>query len=201
MGLQKLIVLVKAPRPGWVKTRLASGGLGFEGAANAYRSLVRDLLGTLAPLDGVELRFAPDDAGAEIAGWLKPSWTASPQGEGDLGGRLARAFDAAFAAGADRVLVIGSDCPFVELADLAEAWEALHTHDVVIGPAADGGYWLVGLRQSQPALFQNMPWSTSRVFELTEQRAQQSGLFLHLCRVLGDVDSIEDWEAYTNGRP
>ncbi|MEW6157143.1 MAG: TIGR04282 family arsenosugar biosynthesis glycosyltransferase [Verrucomicrobiota bacterium] len=187
-----LIVFVKAPRPGLVKTRLARE-LGFDGAALAYRQLAEKVLSTIGSGMNVELRFSPDDAGIEIRPWLRPGWRATPQGAGDLGERLDRAFADAFAAGAERVLIIGSDCPEMTTADLSEAWMALRTVDLVLGPARDGGYWLIGLRGPQPGLFRNIPWSTDRVLRMTEELAQASGLELHLLRELNDIDSISDW--------
>src|SRR5262245_46667242 len=107
---QTLIVFLKAPRPGSVKTRLARV-LGDEAACDAYRRLVPILLNRLAELPELVLCYSPDDALDEIRPWLRQRWHAAPQGDGDLGERLAGAFDRAFAAGARRVAVIGSDCP------------------------------------------------------------------------------------------
>src|SRR5256885_12591445 len=104
---QKLIIFVKAPRPGFVKTRLASE-IGAEKACAAYVKLVTTLLNRLGALEHVELRFTPDDAVTEIARWMRSTWTAAPQGSGDLGARLSRAFDEAFAQGFNRVTIIGS---------------------------------------------------------------------------------------------
>ena len=93
----QIIILLKAPRAGFVKTRLAAA-LGPHGALAAYRAVVERVLVTLSPLRDVELRFAPDDAGSEISTWLRPGWRATPQGEGDLGARMSRAFDESFAS-------------------------------------------------------------------------------------------------------
>ncbi len=196
MARDRLLVFLKAPRPGFVKTRLAAQ-LGPAAALAAYRTLVATLLHRLADLPAAELRFTPDDAAAEISGWLRPGWTAAPQGEGDLGQRLSAAFDAAFASGAERVVIIGSDCPDVSLCDLEFAGSALHHHDVVLGPATDGGYWLIGLRRRAPELFTAMPWSTDRVFAETRARCQRLNLRLQILRELTDIDEPADWEAFT----
>ena len=195
MSACRLIVLVKAPRAGFVKTRLAAA-LGPHGALTAYRALVERVLGELSPLRDVELRFAPDDAAAEISTWLRPGWNATPQGEGDLGARMQRAFADAFASGATRVVLIGSDCPHVTTGDIAAAAAALAKHDVVLGPAEDGGYWLVALRAAAPGLFEHMEWSTGGVLAQTLARAQSLGLRVHLLRMLPDVDTVEDWQRY-----
>lgn len=195
---ERLIVFVKSPRPGFVKTRIA-GVLGAEAAAAIYRTLVERVLANLAGLREVELRFAPDDARAEIERWLRGGWRACPQGEGDLGARLQRAFAGAFAAGARRVVVIGSDCPEVGADDIREAWQALASVDVVLGPARDGGYWLIGLAQPQPRLFADMPWSTAEVFRQTVERARALGLRVAPLRRLADVDTAADWQRFVAG--
>jgi rSAM/selenodomain-associated transferase 1 len=195
MLLDKLMIFVKAPRPGQVKTRLADT-LGAQAACAAYIRLVDTLLKHVASLPAVELRFAPDEAEREIRPWLRPNWQARPQGNGDLGQRLHRAFDDAFAAGAKRVVVLGSDCPEVEAADVEQAWTELEAHDVVVGPATDGGYWLIGLKQPQPALFADIAWSSEIVLAQTLQRAKTAALRVQLLRILTDVDTEREWREF-----
>ena len=134
-----LIVFVRAPRAGAVKTRLAQK-IGASAACDAYQKLVRAVLNRIDSIRAVQLRYSPDDAESEVRPWLRPSWTLSPQGSGDLGERLTRAFAESFAAGANRVVIIGSDCPWLTGGDVEEAWNDLETHDLVVGPARDGGY-------------------------------------------------------------
>ncbi len=196
MSHDRLLLFLKAPRPGQVKTRLAVA-LGLEGAAHAHRQLVETLVHRLTEIPALELRFAPDDAVAEIQPWLRPGWTTAPQGPGDLGQRLTSAFAAAFATGAERVVIIGSDCPDVSVCDIEFAWSALHTNDVVLGPATDGGYWLIGLRRPAPELFTAMPWSTAQVFAETCARRARHRLRLQLLRELTDIDEPADWQAFT----
>jgi len=195
MGDDKLIVFVKAPRPGTVKTRLAKT-IGVSAAGTAYIRLVEALLNQLQGLSGVELCFSPDDAASEVEHWLRGDWTRSPQSGGDLGQRLESAFQRAFHAGSKRVAIIGSDCPMVSVEDIREAWRGLGTHDVVLGPATDGGYWLIGLRQLQPNLFRGVPWSTKDVFTETMRRVEHAGLSVRLLRELADVDTDADWRAF-----
>ena len=192
---EKLFVFVKAPRPGTVKTRLAEA-VGGEAACAAYRDLVITLLNQLQSLRAVELCFSPDDASAEIQGWLKADWNSRPQGGGDLGHRLQSAFERAFATGVKRAVIIGSDCPAITAEDICEAWRSLRTHDVVLGPATDGGYWLIGLRRPQPQLFRDIPWSTERVLIETTKRIQQAGLSVQVLRELQDVDTEADWRRF-----
>ncbi len=198
VAAERLIVFVKAPRPGFVKTRIVEAH-GAEAAAAIYRTLVERVLANLAGLSEVELRFAPDDALPEIEPWLSCGWRAWPQGEGDLGARLQRAFAEAFAAGARRVVVVGSDCPDVCAEDIREAWQALATADVVLGPANDGGYWLIGLAQPQPRLFADMSWSKAEVFCQTVERAGSFGLRVAQLRQLADVDTAADWQNFVAG--
>ena len=195
MQSERLIVFVKAPRTGCVKTRLART-IGDEAACAAYRRLVEMVLESVSDFRGVELRFAPDDAEAEIRSWLCPGWEARPQREGNLGERLQSAFADAFAAGATRVVIIGSDCPEVTGADVHEAWDQLRSADVVIGPAVDGGYWLIGLRQERPEIFSGITWSSENVLAETLQRARAAGLRIQLLRILADVDTEKDWRGF-----
>ena len=195
----RLVVFVKSPRPGFVKTRLAST-LGDAAACDAYRQLMGTVLRNVSGFSSVEVRFTPDDARTEISQWLQPAWTAKGQGDGDLGVRLHRAFAENFAERDSPVVVIGSDCPSVTPADIEAAWLSLATHDVVLGPAEDGGYWLIGLRQRRPQLFQNIPWSTDTVLAETQQRARTSGLSVAQLRTLADVDSSDDWSRFQKER-
>jgi len=195
MAADQLIVFVKAPRPGTVKTRLAES-IGPAAACAAYHVLVESTLAQLSALTTVELRFSPDDAGVEIKPWLRPCWRARPQGPGDLGQRLKTAFADAFAAGAGRVAVIGSDCPAVTHQDIREAWAALATHDLILGPATDGGYWLIALREAHPGLFQGIHWSTESVLRETLRRADAAWLRVRLLRELTDVDTATQWHDY-----
>ena len=145
---------------------------------------------------GVELRFAPPDGEKEVQSWLMDGWSASPQSDGDLGAKLAHAFGDAFAAGSQRVVIIGSDCPYLTAEDILTAWKQLRRSDLVLGPAMDGGYWLIGLRAAQPDLFAGISWSTDEVLNQTLARAKALGLSTVLLRTLNDVDTREDWERF-----
>src|SRR5438477_9325323 len=192
---QKLIIFVKAPCPGFVKTRLAEA-VGPEKACVAYRKLVTTLLDRLGPIKEVELRFAPDDAASQMAPWLRPAWTAAPQRGGDLGERIRAAFDDAFAAGCERVTIIGSDCPAITANDIADSWNLLAQYDAVLGPAHDGGYWLIALKAPAPDLFTNIDWSTPRVLEQTLANLARTKRSFHFLRQLRDVDTADDWNRF-----
>ena len=93
-------------------------------------------------------------------------------------------------------IVIGSDCPSIKVADISDAHKALEKHDVVIGPAVDGGYWLIGFQAPCPVLFDDIEWSLDNVLKETLARSEKAGLSVYLLRELADVDTAEDWEAF-----
>jgi uncharacterized protein len=196
---ERLIVFVKAPRPGLAKTRIAQTA-GPNRACQIYRELVENVLDGISTFSNVEIRFTPDDAQGEIQEWVRDKWSARPQGTGDLGERMQRAFAEAFATGAERVVVIGSDAPEVCAADVRVAWKELKSHDLVVGPAIDGGYWLIGLRAHQPDLFREISWSSDQVLGQTLTRAKSLELKIQLLRILTDIDTEEDWNAYVRER-
>ena len=191
----RIVVFLKTPRPGYVKTRLAAS-LGDEEACSAYKQLAHHFLNKLSDYQDVELRFAPDDAAEEITPFLKSShWTLKPQGGGDLGQRMLRAMEECF-EDSDAILIFGTDCPYIDSFDLGAALEAIQSSDVVLGPAKDGGYWTIGLSQPQSALFEGISWSTDQVLKQTLERAKQRALNYRLLRELEDVDDSESWERY-----
>ncbi len=197
MSREQLIVFVKAPRPGTVKTRIARTA-GAERAGAIYREMVATVLQKVGSIHGAQLRFSPDDAANEIQPWLRHDWVAAPQGGGDLGERLQRAFADSFAGSAERVVIIGSDSPEVKSGDIRAAWKELKSHDVVLGPAVDGGYWLIGLRAPQPELFRGITWSSDQVLAQTLAQAKAIGLRVQLLRILSDIDTEDDWNAYVS---
>jgi rSAM/selenodomain-associated transferase 2/rSAM/selenodomain-associated transferase 1 len=144
----------------------------------------------------VEVRFS-GGSGALMQEWLGQGVEYQPQGEGDLGARMASAFRSAFEAGADRVVTIGTDCPGVDAAYLEVAFQQLENSDLVLGPASDGGYTLIGLRRSLPELFTGVDWGTDAVFRQTMAIAHTLNLSIHCLEPLTDVDRPEDlpvWE-------
>ena len=192
----RLIVFVKAPRPGAVKTRLAAA-LGPDAAAGLYRAMAGEEIRRTAPRSGEYERtffFAPADARAEIADWL-PGEALAPQEEGDLGARMSAAFASAFAGGARRVVIVGTDVPACGREHVAEALRSLDDHDLVLGPTHDGGYYLIALDRPRPALFQSIPWSTPSVLPATAERAGVLGLAVRMLDPLPDIDTLADVKA------
>ncbi len=120
-----------------------------------------------------------------------------PQSEGDLGQRMLSAFVASLSQGRRRVVLIGSDCPEITAPILSSAFALLTDHDLVLGPARDGGYYLIGLTAPYPELFQDMPWGTAAVLTKTQTKAARLGLKTALLEPLTDIDRPEDlpvWE-------
>jgi len=182
--------MAKHPVPGRVKTRLAAA-LGADAACALYRAFVLDLAERLAALPyAVTWAYTPPDAPfAE----LLPGARCRPQRGRDLGERLAAALAEELAAGPGPVLAIGADAPHIPAAALAAGAAALtHGADVVLGPAADGGYYLIGLRGPAPGLFAGIAWGTAGVLEATLARAAAAGLAVHLLCPSFDVDQVAD---------
>jgi rSAM/selenodomain-associated transferase 2/rSAM/selenodomain-associated transferase 1 len=191
----RLIVFTRYPEPGKTKTRLIPA-LGPEGAAHLQRQMTEHTLQQVQSLAAqhfmsVDIRFTGGSLSLMQA-WLGKQWRLRPQGEGDLGQRLERAFCVAFAEGATQVIAIGIDCPGVNTSRLAEAFTALNTHDVVLGPAMDGGYYLIGMRQLVSDLFQGIAWSTDVVFQQTADLVDQLNLSMVALEPLADVDYPSD---------
>jgi len=190
----RLIVFGRFPTPGRTKTRLI-GELGAIGAAECQRRMTEHIVRAVraaADPARTQLEFAYEGgAAAGIRRWVGRRFRAHPQGTGDVGERMARCFDRAFADRCDRVVLIGTDCPGATAEILREAFDALATHDLVVGPAVDGGYYLIGMRR--PAdVFSGIEWSTSTVLAETLDRATDQGMTVHRLATLRDMDRPED---------
>jgi rSAM/selenodomain-associated transferase 1 len=198
-------VFVRAPQPGRVKTRLAAA-LGPDAALRVYRRLAEHAVHqalALLPSASLRIHYTPAYARPAVAGWLGAGAEYVPQHGGDLGERMRTAFDEAFAAGHAPVVVIGSDLPALSTAHLHEALAALRTRDAVLGPARDGGYWLLGLRRPLPRVFHDIPWSTPGVLARTLERLRDQGVEPALLEELADVDEAADvppdWVEWARG--
>ncbi len=187
-------LLLKAPILGTVKTRLAAS-LGAEEAKRIYIQLVEWQLSQIPESWGIDIHFAPPTAQKQMEEWISPLRTQKisffSQPEGDLGVRLSAALQNSFSQGADQVALMGGDCPELTLDYLRNAGEQSISFDAVIAPALDGGYALLILNQYYPALFQNIPWSTSTVFSDTKQVMNNLGLKVHDLAIVEDIDDLE----------
>ena len=194
-GHDVLVVFTRVPEPGRTKTRLIPA-LGAEGAAALHRAMVHRTLDTARAMREYwpcVLEVALDGGSPEASrDWLGPDVDIAPQGEGSLGERMARVFENHFRAGASRVVLVGTDVPALTPAILTRAFQALDVDDVALGPARDGGYYLVALRRPVPHLFEGIAWGGPDVFAATLARAASAGLSVARLDVLSDVDTPED---------
>ncbi|MBI5594656.1 MAG: TIGR04282 family arsenosugar biosynthesis glycosyltransferase [Elusimicrobia bacterium] len=187
--MKVVIVFAKAPVPGGVKTRLTPP-FSAEQAAALYRAFAADSLAAAQAAQGAQAVVAY----AAHEDWPDPSWLGTaaadwfPQEGADLGRRLAAATGKAFIDGADRVVVIGTDSPHLPPERIEEAFSRLAAGPVVLGPARDGGYYLIGLREPAPTLFDDIPWSGPKVLEATTARAAELRWPVHLLDPLEDID-------------
>lgn len=194
-----LIIFARYPEAGKVKTRLMPA-VGAEAAAAIYRQMAELTLAQARALVDVrpvsiQVWFTGGHADA-LPQWLGEDLTYQPQPEGDLGDRLSQAFCTAFDQGHTAVIAIGTDCPSLSTTLLNQGFEALQHHDLVLGPATDGGYYLIGLQRSRPELFQDIAWSTAGVLQQTKTIAAKLGLTHFHLPTLTDVDNPEDLEIW-----
>ena len=198
---QTVILFTRYPQAGKVKTRLIKG-LGPEGAAKLHSRLTKQVISNLLPLvknDSVCLQVSYcGGSKEEIQTWLGSDLPLKRQQGNDLGERMVRAFEQAWESGAKKVVLIGSDCPGIKPSIIENGLQYLETHDLVLGPAADGGYYLIGLRadvqqcRQYELLFQNISWGTEEVLRQTVQQAEKAKLSFTLLPELHDIDRPED---------
>lgn len=187
--LPDLVLFAKYPLPGFAKTRLIPA-LGADGAARVHRHLARRTVEVLQQSGApVEIRTAGAGA-AEFRAWLGESMTLVEQVEGGLTERL-------IDAGRDHPhIFFGADTPDLTVEMVHAAISALETRDIVIGPAEDGGYYLIGMRRARPELLHDMPWSTSEVAAETLRRCEALALSVALLPALADCDRPEDLDRW-----
>jgi len=195
MKAATLVVFTRYPRPGEAKTRLAPA-LGLDGAADLARRMLINtwevaLAAARAAACGLELHGC-GAGGDEFPALLGDDVAFFAQSGEEFGERLERAFASAFGRGAGPVILVGADCPSLSARHFREALAALEAHDAVLGPARDGGWWLLGLRAPAPELFHGIAWSTPAVLDQTLAAARSAGLIVALLEELADVDRPED---------
>ncbi|HSW62519.1 MAG TPA: TIGR04282 family arsenosugar biosynthesis glycosyltransferase [Dissulfurispiraceae bacterium] len=190
-------VFLKYPAPGQVKTRLAAS-IGSEKAAECCRELAELVLDrTVSPEQYRRILFiSPEERILDFVRWL-PDETFLPQRGDTLGERMAAAVKMLLARG-DLAVLIGTDIPDLHAQFVAEAFAALEDHDLVIGPARDGGYYLIGMKHEYQPLFEGIAWSTASVLQETVQKASLLGLSYRLLPELVDIDTFEDYKQWQN---
>ncbi len=181
----RIAVFARYPQAGMAKTRMIPA-LGPDGAARLHRRLTEHTVAAVRA-SGLpfELRYtgAPEE---DFARWLGDDVVYVEQGEGDLGERMRRATQDL------PVILIGSDCPDLAPKHLEKAAQALETAEIVVGPARDGGYWLLGLARPMDFLFEDMEWGTDRVWPKTHARLSERAITPALLPILADCDRPED---------
>lgn len=201
----RLIVFTRFPEPGKTKTRLIPA-LGSRGAAELQRQMTEHIISTAAKkirLPGLILEVRHEGGNACLMrSWLGTEFVYRAQGSGDVGRRMARAFEEAFQSGAERAVIVGSDIPGISADIMRHAFEELKKRDLVLGPAKDGGYYLIGMKRAVsaeaiPQLFSDVKWGSGEVISQTLKTAKSLGLGFVLLEKLDDVDRFEDlhvWE-------
>ncbi len=205
--MNRLIVFTRYPEPGATKTRMIPA-LGPEGAAELHRKLTEHTLRQARRFSAasVEVQWTGGNEDA-MRTWLGPDARLRHQSEGDLGARMAEAFRRAFQDGATRAVLVGCDCPDLGPETYDAAFEALERNEVLLGPALDGGYYLVGIRakasDTWQTLFNGIDWGTDQVLAQSLARARDAGLRVALLAPLEDVDRPKDlaiWERHVSGK-
>jgi hypothetical protein len=189
-----VILFVKLPEKGKVKSRLAQSM--DEGLVlRLYENMVLDTIDMLTKgRFPFRICFTPPDARDRIMEWLGQGYSAFPQTGDDLGDRMEKAFARVFSEDVEVALLIGSDIPGLTAKIIDEAFTALLSDDVVIGPAVDGGYYLIGFRKKsfEPGIFHDMAWSTRTVFRETMDKLYDASLKIHVLPELTDVDTMDN---------
>ncbi len=193
-----LLIFIKNAQKGKVKTRLANT-VGETKALKIYQALVQYTRKITQSVSAYRYVFYSDYV-EDHDDWPTIDFAKYVQQGADLGQRMEQAFSLALEQ-RDKAIIIGSDCASLSPALIEEAFQKLDTHPFVIGPALDGGYYLLGMRHFTPSLFENIHWSTSTVFQETIQKIEAlhpktGNSSYHLLPELSDIDFEEDWEKY-----
>lgn len=189
-----LVIFLRFPRPGRVKSRLAVS-LGQEKAANFYRLCAEQLFKEIRSVSGDCRKYMfYSDRGDEneIRQWAGPEFDYLPQAGRNLGERLERAFSRLFGEGMAKVIILASDTPDITAGIINDAIESMDRHDIVIGPSIDGGYYLIGMKKQHGELFRGISWSTEMVLGQTMSIIEALRLDVYILHELRDIDTGED---------
>ena len=190
--MKRLGLFAKYWEPGRVKTRLAES-IGEQAASHLHREFLASSLATFQsfPAERI-LAYWPPDRRPEFAQLAGPTWDLLPQRAGHLGSRIQAYFAAAAESGQERTILIGADSPTLSTTMVQDAFDQLKQHEVVIGPARDGGYYLIGCRGIVPDIFEEIEWGSGRVFEQTIRQLKSTGLSYAVLAPWYDVDRLDD---------
>ncbi len=190
--MNHLGMFAKYWQAGSVKTRLAES-IGEVAASQIYFHCLESLLQRFGDQGDIRtVVYCPPENKVDFVTVAGDKWQIAPQSSGDLGVRMRHFFENAFEQGATRVVLIGSDSPTVPRLWIQRAWQMLHRCKVVLGPATDGGYYLVGMSEFVPAIFEDVRWSTSHVLEETRSKLTEAGLACIELPTWYDVDGMDD---------
>jgi rSAM/selenodomain-associated transferase 1 len=193
-----VILFVKLPGAGKVKSRLARDMDG-DIVHRLYECMVLDAIDMLKQAKTpFRICFTPPGEQEPVRRWLGQAYSYMPQTGEDLGERMEQAFTRVFSEGVEKALLIGSDIPSLNAEIVNEAFQSFSACDAVIGPASDGGYYLIGFQKSTfvPGIFHSMAWSTKTVFRETFGRLQKASLTVHRLPELTDIDTRQDVESF-----
>ncbi len=193
-----IFIMVKYPELGKVKVRLAQS-IGEEAATRLYRAFVQDTLSTVGALDiPYHIAVHPPESQTQLAEWLGTSHRYIHQNGANLGERLLNGFITMFEKKYQQVIALASDCPDLPKEILQAAVSSLQTHEAVIGPAPDGGYYLIGFTPAKfiPNVFRDISWSTNAVFQETLSRIQAETHQVHVLPEWQDIDTMGDLQEF-----
>jgi rSAM/selenodomain-associated transferase 1 len=195
---QALIILAKAPLPNIVKTRL-KGHLSDEVRLRFYRDMLEAVVERLGSIPNVDTWLSFTPAGEE-AYFRKFGLRLFPQSEGDIGLRMHHALTHLLSQGYGKAVLVGVDIPGLDSGIVLHAMDLLKDHDMVFGPAVDGGYYLVGLKKPASRVFESIEWSTQKTLEQSTARAREQGFTISLTETLSDVDTIDDVKEFLESK-
>lgn len=185
-----LMTFVKNPELGKAKTRLAET-VGQAKALEVYKALLSHTCSVVADLECDKMVFYADHITYDDL-WSEQVFQKDVQSNGDLGDRMHDAFATAFDQGYKKVVIVGSDCYDITAEIIHEAFDELNNNDVVIGPALDGGYYLLGMKKLHTTIFDNKSWSTDKLLAETQEAMENEGVSYNLLTPLSDIDYEED---------
>ena len=193
---RSLVIFANAPEKGRVKSRIAAD-LGPDVALTAYKTLAEHTVAVASQVDWCRktIAYAPNGSGDAMRDWFGDLFDYRAQGDGDLGRRMLAALERAFSDGADRVILIGVDCPGVSEPIISDAFARLDQADAVIGPSFDGGYYLIGMKKPTKLLFTDIPFGTGDTLQKTLTAARRGGVRVSLLEWKRDVNTGDAWRS------
>jgi len=198
---KSILFFVRYPEKGRVKTRLETH-LDQDKILSLYQCFVEDILATLHRMEyPVSVCYWPPERVVDLQAWLGSSLAYCPQKGEDIGQRMQNAFTNAFANGVDQAILIGSDFPDLEPVILDQAFDALSQNDVTLGPAVDGGYYLIGFNRHTflKDIFTGISWGTGQVLGETLKKIKHAGMKVHLLPEWRDIDTFDDLKQFFKG--